>query len=33
LATGCNPGAGHLDGGDGTATDSRQMQLSVKIIW
>ena len=31
--SGCNAGAGALDGGDGTATTSRQMQLSLKIIW
>jgi hypothetical protein len=31
--SGCNPNAGALDGGDGTATTSRQMQVSLKIIW
>jgi hypothetical protein len=31
--SGCNPNAGALDGGDGTATTSRQMQISLKIIW
>jgi hypothetical protein len=31
--SGCVPSAGALDGGDGTATTSRQMQLSLKIIW
>jgi hypothetical protein len=33
LASGCNPGAGSLSGNDGTATDSRQMQVSLKLIW
>ena len=33
LTSGCTGGAGHLDGGDGTSTESRQMQLSVKFIW
>jgi hypothetical protein len=32
-ASGCNGNAGALDGGDGTASDSRQMQLSLKISW
>ncbi len=31
--SGCVPNAGALDGGDGTATTSRQMQVSLKIIW
>ncbi len=31
--SGCIGGAGALSGGDGTATDSRQMQLSLKVIW
>jgi hypothetical protein len=33
LLSGCIPGAGALSGGDGTATDSRQMQLSLKVSW
>jgi hypothetical protein len=32
-ANGCNPNAGLLDGGDNTATLSRQMQVSIKFIW
>jgi hypothetical protein len=31
--SGCVAGAGAFDGGDMTSTSSRQMQLSVKIIW
>ncbi|MBZ5659856.1 MAG: TonB-dependent receptor [Acidobacteriia bacterium] len=31
--SGCNGSAGALSGGDGTATDARQMQLSLKVIW
>ncbi len=31
--SGCIGGAGALSGGDGTATDSRQMQLSLKVSW
>jgi hypothetical protein len=31
--TGCIGGAGTLSGADHTATDSRQMQLSLKVIW
>lgn len=31
--SGCVPNAGALDGGDGTATTSRQMQVSLKIIF
>jgi len=32
-ASGCLPSAGALSGADHTATDSRQMQVSLKIIW
>jgi hypothetical protein len=31
--SGCVANAGALDGGDQTATNSRQMQLSVKFVW
>ncbi len=31
--SGCVANAGAFDGGDGTATTSRQMQVSLKIIW
>jgi hypothetical protein len=31
--SGCLASAGALDGGDHTATDSRQMQLSLKFTW
>jgi hypothetical protein len=31
--SGCVAGAGAFDGGDMTSTSSRQMQLSLKIIW
>ncbi len=31
--SGCAANAGALDGGDFTSTSSRQMQLSLKIIW
>jgi len=31
--SGCIGGAGQLSGGDHTATDSRQMQVSLKLIW
>ena len=32
-ASGCLGSAGSLSGADKTATDSRQMQLSLKVIW
>jgi len=32
-ASGCSPNAGALSGADHTATTSRQMQVSLKIIW
>jgi Carboxypeptidase regulatory-like domain/TonB dependent receptor/TonB-dependent Receptor Plug Domain len=31
--SGCIANAGALDGGDGTATTSRQMQVSLKFVW
>jgi hypothetical protein len=31
--TGCLGGAGQLSGADHTSTDSRQMQVSLKVIW
>jgi hypothetical protein len=31
--TGCVGGAGSLSGADRTATESRQLQLSLKIMW
>ena len=31
--TGCIASAGQLSGADKTATDSRQMQVSLKVIW
>ncbi|HET6144797.1 MAG TPA: TonB-dependent receptor [Candidatus Acidoferrales bacterium] len=33
LASGCVPQAGALNGNDKTATESRQMQVSLKVIW
>jgi len=32
-SSGCVPSAGALNGADRTATESRQLQLSLKIIW
>ncbi|MGH9679748.1 MAG: hypothetical protein ACRD4Y_07330, partial [Candidatus Acidiferrales bacterium] len=32
-ASGCNDSAGALSGADGTSTTSRQLQLSLKVIW
>jgi hypothetical protein len=31
--SGCTVSAGAFDGHDGTATTSRQMQLSLKLVW
>jgi hypothetical protein len=31
--SGCVPNAGVFDGGDNTATRSREMQVSIKFIW
>jgi hypothetical protein len=31
--SGCTPSAGAFDGHDGTSTTSRQMQVSLKLVW